>query len=348
MSDSVTDLPLLSVSGLQTEFSTRRGVVHAVNGVSFEMARGERLAVVGESGSGKSTLALALLQLLPPAGRIGAGSVELNGQDLLALSERELRDLRGKAVSMVFQDPMTSLNPVIRIRDQMVPPIRAHLGLDASAALSRAIDLLRQVGIPAPEARINAYPHELSGGMRQRVLIAMALSCGPDLIIADEPTTALDVTIQAQIVALLKRLSEETGTAILFVTHDFGLVARFAHTIAVMYAGRLVEYGPARQVFARQYHPYTGALLRSIPSITGPKPERLTQIDGAPPDLRLLGDGCPFMQRCPLAFDRCAEERPQLVERETGHAAACWIVDPAKIEAVADVRIGEGDRVAVG
>jgi peptide/nickel transport system ATP-binding protein len=184
--------------------------------------------------------------------------------------------------------------------------------------------------------------------MRQRVLIAMALSCDPDLIIADEPTTALDVTIQAQIVALLKRLSEETGTAILFVTHDFGLVARFAHTIAVMYGGRIVEYGPARDVFARQYHPYTGALLRSIPSITGPKPERLIQIEGSPPDLRALPGGCPFMQRCPLAFDRCAIERPALIEREPGHAAACWITDAAQIEQRVQVDAREGDRVAVG
>jgi peptide/nickel transport system ATP-binding protein len=304
--------------------------------------------VVGESGCGKSTLALSLMRLLPTSGRIAAGSVALDGQDVVTMGERALRDLRGGKVSMVFQDPMTALNPVIRIRDQMVRPIKVHLGLDDKAATTRAIDLLRKVGIPAAETRINAYPHELSGGMRQRVLIAMALSCDPDLIIADEPTTALDVTIQAQIVALLKRLSEETGTAILFVTHDFGLVARFAHTIAVMYGGRIVEYGPARDVFARQYHPYTGALLRSIPSITGPKPERLIQIEGSPPDLRALPGGCPFMQRCPLAFDRCAIERPALIEREPGHAAACWITDAAQIEQRVQVDAMEGDRVAVG
>jgi len=238
---------------------------------------------------------------------------------------------------MVFQDPMTSLNPVIRIRDQMVPPMRRHLGLDTEAALRRAVDLLQQVGIPDPAARVNAYPHELSGGMRQRVLIAMALSCGPDLIIADEPTTALDVTIQAQIVALLKQLSEDTGTAVLFVTHDFGLVARFAHTIAVMYAGRIVEHGPAREVFSHRHHPYTRALLRSIPTIAGVKPERLAQIEGAPPDMAHLSPGCAFLPRCPVALVKCAVERPDLLERAPGHSAACW----AEPDPEAVVRIGK-------
>lgn len=327
---------LLQVEDLGTHFSTKRGVVRAVDGVSFQMARGERLAVVGESGSGKTATALSLLRLLPPAGKVVAGKAVLNGRDILGLNQDELRRLRGKEVAMVFQDPMTSLNPVIRIRDQMVPPMRQHLGLDAAAALRRAVDLLRQVGIPDPAARVDAYPHELSGGMRQRVLIAMALSCGPDLLIADEPTTALDVTIQAQIVALLKQLSEETGTAVLFVTHDFGLVARFAHTIAVMYAGRIVEYGRAREVFSHRHHPYTRALLRSIPTIAGPKPERLAQIEGAPPDLLALGPGCAFLPRCPFALKRCAEERPELLERAPGHSAACWAEgDPEAVERIA-------------
>ncbi len=321
---------VLDVRGLKTRFRTGRGVVAAVNGVSFQIARGERLAVVGESGSGKSATALSLVQLLGPGGRVTAGSVSLNGRDLLRMSDGEWLAVRGKEVAMVFQDPATSLNPVLRVGDQLVPPMLRHLAIDTATARGRAIDLLRQVGIPDPDARIDAYPHELSGGMRQRVLIAMAVSCGPDLIIADEPTTALDVTIQAQIVALLKNLSEQTGTAVLFITHDFGLVARFAHTVAVMYAGRFVEFGPARQLFSDPRHPYTQALLRSIPTIAGPKPDRLTQIEGAPPDMAALGPGCPFAPRCPLAFDRCLVERPELVETSPGHSAACWAckVDP--------------------
>ncbi len=316
---------LLHVEGLETRFYTKRGEVHAVNGVSFQLARGERLAVVGESGSGKSATALSLMGLLPSSGKVIAGRVLLNGRELLALRREELRRILGKEVAMVFQDPMTSLNPVMRLRHQLVPPMREHLELDSGAALQRAIELLRRVGIPDAAARVDAYPHELSGGMRQRALIAMAISCGPDLIIADEPTTALDVTIQAQIVALLKQLSDDTGTAVLFITHDFGLVARFAHTIAVMYAGRIVEYGSARDVFAHRYHPYTRALLRSIPTIAGPKPERLAQIEGAPPDAIALGPGCPFRPRCPVALPRCAEERPELLERAPGHRAACWV-----------------------
>ncbi|MFN0073122.1 MAG: ABC transporter ATP-binding protein, partial [Chloroflexota bacterium] len=331
--------PVLSVQGLTTSFASRRGDVNAVSDVTFSMARGERLAIVGESGSGKSTLALSLLKLLPRAGRISAGSVQLNGRDLIGLGEDELRHVRGKEVGVVFQDPMTSLNPVIRIRDQMVPPICRHLKLTPAAAQSRAIELLAQVGIPDPAARISAYPHELSGGMRQRVLIAMALSCGPDLVIADEPTTALDVTIQAQIVALLKGLAEHSGTSVLFVTHDFGLVARFAHTIAVMYAGRIVEYGPSERVFHRPEHPYTRALLESIPAITGPKPARLTQIDGVPPDLARLGPGCSFAPRCNRATDRCGEIRPELTVREPEHTAACWVSADSPMKETAHVAV---------
>lgn len=333
------DDPVLSVQGLTTRFRSRRGDVNAVTDVSFSVARGERLAIVGESGSGKSTLALSLLKLLPRAGRIADGRVLLNGRNLTDLSEDELRHVRGKDVGVVFQDPMTSLNPVVRIRDQMVPPIRRHLGLSVEAATERAVELLRQVGIPDPASRLSSYPHELSGGMRQRVLIAMALSCGPDLVIADEPTTALDVTIQAQIVALLKGLAESSGTAVLFVTHDFGLVARFAHSIAVMYAGRIVEYGPSEAVFHRPQHPYTRALLESIPAITGPKPARLTQIDGVPPDLANLGPGCAFAARCTRVEDRCLEHRPELTVREAEHIAACWVTAKAGIK--------EDRRVAV-
>ncbi len=331
--------PVLSVQGLTTSFASRRGEVEAVSEVSFSIARGERLAIVGESGSGKSTLALSLLKLLPRAGRISAGRVLLNGHDVIAMKEDELRHIRGKDVGVVFQDPMTSLNPVIRVRDQLVPPIRRHLGLSSGAATERAIDLLAQVGIPDPATRITAYPHELSGGMRQRVLIAMALSCGPDLVIADEPTTALDVTIQAQVVALLKNLAEHSGTSVLFVTHDFGLVARFAHTIAVMYAGRIVEYGPSERVFRRPEHPYTRALLESIPAITGAKPDQLTQIEGTPPDLARLGSGCSFAPRCTRTTDRCLNQRPDLTLREAEHVAACWVTaaSPSKERAVVAV-----------
>ena len=315
----------LSVRDLETRFFTRRGVVQAVNGVSFDIAPGERMAVVGESGSGKTAMALSLLRLIPHPGKIVAGTVELNGRDILGLSERDLCQVRGNDVAMVFQDPMTSLNPVIKIRDQMVPLMRRHLNIDTKAAVDRSIELLNQVGIPDPESRIDSFAHELSGGMRQRVLIAMALSCHPSLIIADEPTTALDVTIQAQIVALLKGLSEETGTAVLFVTHDFGLVARFAHKVAVMYGGRIVEYGTTRELFANPQHPYTQGLLRSIPSISGEKPDRLQQIEGSPPDMRGLGHGCSFMPRCPMATGKCAIERPVLEERYPAHSVACWV-----------------------
>ena len=315
----------LFVKDLETSFFTRRGVVRAVNGVSFEISPGERMAIVGESGSGKSAMALSLLRLIPRPGRIVAGSVELNGRDIMGLSERELCQVRGNEVGMVFQDPMTSLNPVMRIQEQMTPLMRRHLGIDSRAAIDRAVDLLKQVGIPDPESRLRSYPHELSGGMRQRVLIAIALSCHPDLLIADEPTTALDVTIQAQIVALLKGLSEEMGTAVLFITHDFGLVARFAHKVAVMYGGRFVEYGPTREIFANPQHPYTKGLLRSIPTISGEKPERLLQIEGSPPDMRDIGTGCSFMPRCPVAVAKCATELPALEERHPDHSAACWV-----------------------
>jgi peptide/nickel transport system ATP-binding protein len=258
--------------------------------------------------------------------------------------------VRGKDVGVVFQDPMTSLNPVIRVRDQMVPPIQRHLGLNRDAATARAVELLGQVGIPDPARRISAYPHELSGGMRQRVLIAMALSGGPDLVIADEPTTALDVTIQAQIVALLKNLAENSGTSVLFVTHDFGLVARFAHTIAVMYAGRIVEYGPAERVFHRPEHPYTRALLESIPAITGEKPDRLTQIEGTPPDLARLGSGCSFAPRCSRTAQICREHRPDLTLREAQHTAACWVTanSPVQGRSQADPFSKEREIVAVG
>jgi oligopeptide/dipeptide ABC transporter ATP-binding protein len=318
---------LLRVRDLETRFFTKQGAVHAVNGVSFDLARGERMAVVGESGSGKSVMSMSLIGLASHPGRVVGGEVELNGRSLLELSPAELNRVRGKEVAMVFQDPMTSLNPVIRVEEQIIPPMLRHLGIGFDEARARALELLRQVGIPDEASRLRAYPHELSGGMRQRVLIAIALSCKPDLILADEPTTALDVTIQAQIVALLRQLSEETGTAVLFVTHDLGLVARFAQKVAVMYAGRFVEYGPIHEVFANPQHPYTRGLLSSIPSLTGPRDRRLAQIEGAPPDLRDLGTGCSYAPRCPLATAACTAERPPLTERGFNHRAACWLLE---------------------
>ena len=317
-------VPLLRVEDLAVEFRTRRGIFKAVDGVSFDLAEGERLSIVGESGSGKSVMSMSLMQLVAHPGRIVRGSATLDGVDLLKLQGKALRDTRGSRVTMVFQDPMTSLNPVMRIAEQIVAPLRRHLGMGSAAARERAIELLRLTGIPDAERNIQAYPHELSGGMRQRVLIAMAVACRPRLLIADEPTTALDVTIQAQIVSLLKSLSEEFGTSVIFVTHDLGLVARFAHRVAVMYAGRIVEFGPVEQIFERPQHPYTRGLLHSLPAIAGERPERLEQIDGQPPSLADLPQGCAYALRCPDALASCATERPELVYRAEGHRAACW------------------------
>jgi len=322
-----TAAPLLSVSDLHTRFFTRTGVVKAVNGVSFDLAPGERMAIVGESGSGKSVTAMSLLRLVTYPGRIVEGSVRLEGREVLEMSASELNQVRGGEIGMIFQDPMMSLNPVLRVADQILPPMRRHLGLSQAEAYDRALELLRQVGIADAADRLRSYAHELSGGMRQRVLIAMAISCRPKLLIADEPTTALDVTIQAQIIALLKELAEATGTAILLVTHDLGLVARFAQKVAVMYAGRLVETAPVREIFARPEHPYTRGLLGSVPPLTGPRLARLTQIEGSPPDLRDAGEGCAFAPRCPEAISLCSTTTPALTVRSRGHEAACWVSD---------------------
>ncbi|MDZ7728061.1 MAG: dipeptide ABC transporter ATP-binding protein [Dehalococcoidia bacterium] len=302
---------LLDVNNLEVRFFARRGEVHAVNGVSFNLERGERMAVVGESGSGKSVMTMSLIKLVAYPGKITGGHVLLDGEDVLDLSDRELTHVRGQRVAMVFQDPMTSLNPVMRIEDQLVAPMMRHLGLSRSEAKARGVELLGQVGIPGPELRISAFPHELSGGMRQRVLIAMALSCKPDIILADEPTTALDVTIQAQIIALMKQLAADTGVSVIFVTHDLGLVARFAQKVAVMYAGRIVEYGPTSELFKNPQHPYTRGLIESIPTTIGAKVDRLVQIPGTPPDLSDPPPGCPFAPRCSDVVDRCWEERPE-------------------------------------
>jgi peptide/nickel transport system ATP-binding protein len=316
---------VLQVRDLNTHFFTETGVVKAVNGVSFDLRRGERVAIVGESGSGKSAMAMSLIQLLPYPGKIVGGEVRVGGRNLTQLTERELNHIRGREVSTVFQDPMSSLDPVMRISDQMIPPIARHLGLDRKKAHAVAVGWLDKVGIPDASSRIDSYPFEMSGGMRQRVMIAMALSCSPRLIIADEPTTALDVTIQAQIVELLKNLTAETGTAMLFVTHDLGLVARFANKVGVMYAGRLVELGPAEEIFARPRHPYTQSLLRTIPDSSAGRRGRLLQISGFPPDMRLPVNGCAFKERCAAAHERCRLSAPDLTQRSVSHVAACWL-----------------------
>jgi peptide/nickel transport system ATP-binding protein len=317
---------LLSVKDLETRFFTRnRGVVNAVNGVTFNLRRGERMAIVGESGSGKSVMTMSLMRLVGHPGRIVNGSVQLDGEELLDLKEKALNKVRGRRIAMVFQDPMTSLNAVLRIGDQLMAPMIRHLGMNKAQARARAIGLLAQVGIPAPELRVDAYPHELSGGMRQRALIALALSCEPEVILADEPTTALDVTIQAQIITLLKKLAEETGVSIILVTHDLGLVARFAQTVAVMYAGRIVEMGPVMEIYRNPQHPYTRGLLESIPTTVGPKVERLSQIPGAPPDMSHIPDGCAFAPRCPVVARNCTLAIPPLLRRAPSHTAACWV-----------------------
>ncbi|HKL45760.1 MAG TPA: ABC transporter ATP-binding protein [Roseovarius sp.] len=318
------DTPLLDVRDMTTEFRTEAGTVAAVNGVSFQIGQGERVAVVGESGSGKSAMAMSLLKLLALPGEVTGGQVLLDGRDLAKLSERQLNKVRGRLVGTIFQDPMSSLDPVMRVSEQMIAPIRRHLGMSAAQARAEAVLWLDKVGIPDPEGRIDAYPFEMSGGMRQRVMIAMALSCRPNLVVADEPTTALDVTIQAQIVEVLKTLTAESGAAMLFITHDLGLVARFAHKVAVMYAGRIVEFGPVSEIFRDARHPYSQSLLRTIPSKTALEGGRLPQIPGLPPDMKHAPDGCAFRARCAAAEDRCASERPALTSRGPDHAAACW------------------------
>jgi peptide/nickel transport system ATP-binding protein len=316
---------LLDVRDLHTHFLTDAGTVRAVNGVSFQLAQGERVAIVGESGSGKSAMAMSLLRLLAYPGKIVSGEIRLDGRDLNGLTEHQLNEIRGRDIGTIFQDPMSSLDPVMRISKQMIPPIMRHLGVSQEEARAQAINWLDRVGIPDAGRRIDAYPFEMSGGMRQRVMIAMALSCRPRLIIADEPTTALDVTIQAQIVELLKELTAETGAAMVFITHDLGLVARFAHKVGVMYAGKLVEFGGVREIFARPLHPYTQSLLDTIPPVHQQERRRLVQIPGFPPDMKQVVQGCGFKERCAGAHKRCFEVAPDLEMREPGHSAACWL-----------------------
>ncbi len=322
----MTETPVLSVRNLRVEFPTRRGTLVAVDDVSFDIAPGEVLGIVGESGAGKSLTGTAIIGLLEPPGRVAGGEIRLNGQRIDNLSREAMRPIRGKRIGMVFQDPLTSLNPLYRIGDQLIETIRTHLPMSEREARSRAIDLLTEVGIQGAERRIDAYPHEFSGGMRQRVVLALALCAEPDLIIADEPTTALDVSIQAQIIQLLQRLCRERSTAVMLITHDMGVIAETANRVAVMYAGRVAEIGPVREVIKSAHHPYTRGLMGSIPSLEGTG-DRLTQIPGSMPRLTAIPKGCAFNPRCPHAFDRCRSERPELMAVDHS-LAACWLVAP--------------------
>ncbi len=316
--------PVLSVRNLRVEFPTRRGTLLAVDDISFDIAAGEVLGIVGESGAGKSLTGSAIIGLLEPPGRVAGGEIRLGGRRIDNLSREAMRPIRGKRIGMVFQDPLTSLNPLYRVGDQIIETIRTHLPLGEREARARAIELLTEVGIQGAERRIDAYPHEFSGGMRQRVVLALALCAEPELIIADEPTTALDVSIQAQIIQLLKRLCRERGTAVMLITHDMGVIAETANRVAVMYAGRIVEIGPVREVIQSAHHPYTRGLMGSIPSLEGTS-DRLTQIPGSMPRLTAIPKGCAFNPRCPLAFDRCRVERPDLMAVDHS-LAACWLV----------------------
>lgn len=317
---------LLEIKDLKTRFYTDEGIVKAVNGVSYGMEEGGILGIVGESGCGKSVHALSIMRLIPdPPGKIESGELLFNGRDLLDLSDDEMRDIRGAQIAMVFQDPMTSLNPVFTIGDQIMETLKIHLGMDNKQARNRAEELLSLVGIPDAKQRVNDYPHQFSGGMRQRAMIAMALSCNPKLLIADEPTTALDVTIQAQIVDLVKRLQENFGMAIMWITHDLGIIAELAQKVNVMYAGYIVESGGVRDIFKHTRHPYTIGLLGSLPRLDEAPGTKLVSIPGLPPDLLTLPPGCPFAARCTFAIDQCKEEMPQLEQVDgSDHTVACW------------------------
>ena len=316
---------LLEVEGLRTQFATSAGTVRAVDGVSFAIERGEVLGLVGESGCGKSVTSLSIMRLVPPPGAVVAGRVRLEGEDLLDKDAEAMRRVRGARIAMVFQEPMTSLNPVFTIGNQIAGAVLAHAGGSRRAAWERAVEMLDRVQVPSPRQRARDYPHQLSGGLRQRAMIALALAPGPQLLIADEPTTALDVTIQAQILDLLRRLQAERGMAVLLITHDLGVVAELCHRVAIIYAGRIVEMAPVAGIFGSPLHPYTRGLLRCLPH-----PSRfgqpLSSIEGAPPDLRETRAGCPFAPRCPHVLPSCRQEEPALVERKPGHFVACPVV----------------------
>jgi peptide/nickel transport system ATP-binding protein len=326
-------LPVLSVRNLKVDFTTRRGTLHAIDGVSFDIAKGEVLGVVGESGAGKSVTGLAVIGLIDRPGHISGGEIHLSGLRIDNLPPEEMRKVRGKRIGMIFQDPLTSLNPLYRIGDQIVETIKTHTNLSDQQARKRAIDLLAEVGIPAPDKRIDGYPHEFSGGMRQRVVIALALCAEPELIIADEPTTALDVSVQAQIIALIKRLGRDHGTAVMLVTHDMGVIAETCDRVAVMYAGRVAEIGPVQEVIRNPLHPYAKGLMGAIPTLAG-EDKRLVQIPGSMPRLSAIPPGCSFNPRCSFAFDRCRVERPDPLRHGT-QAVACHLYDRAGTESAA-------------
>ena len=319
---------LLEVRDLKTHFFTPDGVVKAVDGVFYDLEEGETLGLVGESGCGKSVSALSIMRLIPdPPGKTVGGEVIFEGEDLLKLSGSQMRRVRGKRIAMVFQEPMTSLNPILSIERQLTEALEVHHRMGKSDARKEAIRRLEQVGISDPERRIKQFPHQFSGGMRQRVMIAMALSCNPRLIIADEPTTALDVTIQAQILELMKNLSVEYGVSLIIITHNLGVVARYADRVNIMYAGKIIERGPAKEIYGSPSHPYTLGLLKSVPRLDLPRKERLDPIEGQPPDLMNLPPGCAFRERCRYAIDRCAEEIPPLQRVSDSHFSACFVAE---------------------
>jgi oligopeptide transport system ATP-binding protein len=318
--------PVLEVKGLKTQFFTQDGVVKAVNGISYELNEGETLGIVGESGCGKSVSVMSLMKLIPiPPGRIVGGEAKFEGRDLMKISDDEMRSVRGNKIAMIFQDPMTSLNPVLTIGKQVSEALELHLGMSKSEGRQRTIELLEMVGIPSAADRVDDYPHQFSGGMRQRAMIAMGLSCNPQILIADEPTTALDVTIQAQIVELVKKLRDEIGMAIIWITHDLGVVAGLADRVAVMYAGFIVEEASVKDLYGDPRHPYTLGLLHSLPRLDEERGRRLASIEGLPPDLIALPEGCPFYARCDYRVDKCQTENPPLEPVAPNHKAACWV-----------------------
>ncbi|MBN1520688.1 MAG: ABC transporter ATP-binding protein [Spirochaetales bacterium] len=327
----MTDDVILQVKDLKAYFKLDEGLLKAVDGVSFDLRKGETLGIVGESGSGKSVTNLAIMKLIPtPPGRIAGGQVIFDGKDLIPMNDNEIRQIRGNKISMIFQDPMTSLNPFLRISTQMVETIVLHQGLDKKAAKEKAIEMLKLAGIPAPENRIDQYPHQFSGGMRQRVMIAMALSCNPEILIADEPTTALDVTIQAQILELINELSQRLGTAVILITHSLGVVAGMCDNICVMYAGRVVEKGSADEIFADPKHPYTVGLIKSVPRLDKENKQRLYSIPGQPPNVINLPECCPFFPRCDRAMDICKSKYPPVADLGNGRTVSCWLYGEGK------------------
>jgi oligopeptide/dipeptide ABC transporter ATP-binding protein len=338
----MTTAPLLELDNLSTHYVSSRGtrVVRAVQDVSFSIRAGETLGIVGESGSGKSTLALTILRVLPPAARIVSGRMLFDGEDLVQKSDEEMREIRGKRIAMLVQDPMASLNPLFTIGNQIAEPIMVHERTSRQTAWQRARNLLKAVRIPSPEARVRQYPHEMSGGMRQRIVGAIGISCEPKLLIADEPTTSLDLTIQAQYLNLLRDLQREHGLALIFITHNLGIVAKMCDQLAVMYAGRVVEYGPVSRVFNDPVHPYTRALLNSIPRMSEDD-QRLTAIDGQPPDLSALPPGCSFAPRCPSAMLRCRDQEPAPFAPEQGREVRCWLAEPVPA-AGPELRVANG------